>query len=453
MKKLVSLLTAIVIMAALIPSVLADKSDYVGSYYSLNSDAPGYAAMDIEACSDTAIRLRFKREKNGTEPFTFIFQEGVVSGDNAVIPYTATVTANGSTFSGVMLLEFINGMVNVQLTSDQYVKMYTGLLPKVNRSYFTDSAVPAVNPAAPAPAPTPAPASAPAATDATSYDVSVTLNGTELSFDESARPLIRNNFTYVPLRSVFSSMGINVYWDDYQKNEQLREQLITCTKNDTIIQFSRTSNNTGANVWTLHKWDNSYTSFDNYSTVDITMLQPIIINNRSYVPLRVISESLGADVSWDDAARSVIINCDTNNTFWYDAETIAKMEDYSLSEALGYIPADFTVVNAESTPYFKPQSKFYQFSAKFESYDVILRVYYRGFMDVLPATSSASSPTANTNTSSETAVEASAEPQPEATAADTSAVTSSTVTDENGEHEVFTFDMNQLLNGSENNGQ
>ena len=437
MKKLVSLLTTIVLMTALIPSVLADKSGYVGSYYSVNSDAPGYAAMDIEACSDTAITLRFKREKNGTEPFTFVFGEGVVSGDKAVVPYTATVTSNGSTFDGAMILEFVNGMVKVQLTSSRYTEMYTGILPKVNRSYFSDSTVPTA-----APAQNPAPAAAPATTDNTSYDVSVSLNGAKLKFDESARPLIRNNFTYVPLRSVFSSMGINVYWDDYQKNEQLREQLITCTKNETIIQFARTSNETGANVWTLRKWDGSYTSFDNYSTIDITMFQPIIINNRSYVPLRVISESLGADVSWDDAARTVIINCDTNNAYWYNTETIGKMEDYSLSQALGYITADFTSVSAASTPYFNPQSKFYQFSAKDSFGDVTLRVYYGGYIDVIPASSVASTPS-----------------QPAADASRTSgdqspAITSTTVKDENGEDKVVTtFDMTQLLNGSGNNGQ
>ncbi|GEM_PF-3885233 len=445
MKKLVSMLTTIILIAALVPSVLADKSGYVGSYYSVNSDAPGYAAMDIEACSDTAITLRFKREKNGTEPFTFVFQEGVVSGDKAVVPYTATVTSNGSTFDGAMILEFVNGMVKVQLTSSRYTEMYTGILPKVNRSYFSDSTVPTA-----APAQNPAPAAAPVTADNTSYDVSVSLNGAKLKFDESARPLIRNNFTYVPLRSVFSSMGINVYWDDYQKNEQLREQLITCTKNETIIQFARTSNETGANVWTLRKWDGSYTSFDNYSTVDITMLQPIIINNRSYVPLRVISESLGADVSWDDAARTVVINCDTNNAYWYNTETIGKMEDYSLSQALGYITADFTSVSAVSTPYFNPQSKFYQFSAKDSFGDVTLRVYYGGYIDVIPASGAASTPS---HQETSTAVNSGQAADASNTSGDQSpAITSTTVKDENGEDKVVTtFDMTQLLNG--NNGQ
>ncbi len=34
---------------------------------------------------------------------------------------------------------------------------------------------------------------------------------------------------------------------------------------------------------------------------------PMIINSRTFVPLRVISESLGADVSWDEATRSIEI--------------------------------------------------------------------------------------------------------------------------------------------------
>ncbi|MBD0381270.1 stalk domain-containing protein [Paenibacillus sedimenti] len=39
-----------------------------------------------------------------------------------------------------------------------------------------------------------------------------------------------------------------------------------------------------------------------------------VVDGSSYVPLRVVSESLGADVKWDEAARSISINSKSNST-------------------------------------------------------------------------------------------------------------------------------------------
>ena len=473
MKKFVCLISTICIVASFIPSALADKSDYVGSYYTLNSDAPGYAAVDIESCTDSAINLRFKRIKNNEEAYTYSFEQGVVEGNYAAVPFTATITQSNATFKGVMTLEFLNKMIDIRLISGQGVEMYSGHLPKVDHSYFDDSKLPTVTST---PTAAPVASAAPAAathTSEISYDVSVSLNGTKLKFDNSARPLIQNNFTYVPLRSVFSNMGINVYWDDYQLNEQLREQLITCTKNNTIIQFARTSNNSGANVWTLKKWDNGTTYDPSTSAIDITTLQPIIINNRSYVPLRVISESLGADVQWDDSTRTVVINCNTDNAYWYSSDTIGKQEDYTLSAAQGYITSDYTFVETDVKPYFSPQSKFYMFKANDMYGKVALRIYYGGYIDVLPEVGEAQAhdnvtapATDNTNNAPqadvvpEQATENAAPiadenttgtpEQDTAAATDTTGVTTTTKIDENGnEITTYHFDMTEILGSSE----
>lgn len=54
----------------------------------------------------------------------------------------------------------------------------------------------------------------------------------------------------------------------------------------------------------------------NGSDIDVAVMEtpPVIINDRTYVPLRFISESLGAYVNWDENTRTVIINSSSSTT-------------------------------------------------------------------------------------------------------------------------------------------
>ncbi|MBR0366605.1 MAG: copper amine oxidase N-terminal domain-containing protein [Clostridia bacterium] len=258
-------------------------------------------------------------------------------------------------------------------------------------------------------------------------------------------------------------MGINVYWDEYQANAILRGQQITCTKNGTIIQFSRTHNDSGANKWTLKKWVDVSTSDTNYESIDIIEQQPIIVNDTAYLPLRVISESFGAHVNWIGSTRTVNISCDTSNTCWYDKTIIGLMEGFTQAEAQTYVPDYYSNVVPDMTPYFVPESKFYLFHATDMYGAVKVRIYYGGYIDVFPDTDNASgyvpaqtAPVVETPAEAAPAevVETPAEAAP-AEAVETPAETAPTeaveapageTTDED-EPEVFTFDMTTLLGG------
>ena len=478
-KKLISLAAALGVLVTLIPSVLAvNYANYIGSYYTLNSDGEGYAALDIHTCDNTSITLDFYRIKNNVVSNTYVFNPGYVSGENAVIPFTAT-TSSGSTFTGAMVLTFQdNGMIKIDLKSSLNVDIYNGTLPKYNHSMIpgttTSPSAPAVTaaPAAPAAQTTP---SAP-----TQTDVTVMLNDNKISFEKGYGPFIQNDRTYVPLRSVFFEMGINVYWDEYQANDILRGQQITCTKNGTIIQLSRTRNESGANKWTLKRWVDRDTSDRNYESIDIIDQQPLIVNDTAYLPLRVISESLGAHVNWIGSTRTVDISCDTSNTCWYDKTIIGLMEGFTQAEAQSYVPDDYSNVVPDMTPYFVPESKFYLFHATDMYGAVKVRIYYGGYIDVFPDTDNPSvyvpvqtapveaveAPVVETPAE---AVEAPAAEAPtdvvetpavetptetvEAPAAENPAEAVETPaegTTDGDEPEVFTFDMTTLLGGDTN---
>lgn len=46
----------------------------------------------------------------------------------------------------------------------------------------------------------------------------------------------------------------------------------------------------------------------------VSDVQPVIVEGRTYVPLRVVSENLGAQVTWVEKARQVVINWKTGTT-------------------------------------------------------------------------------------------------------------------------------------------
>lgn len=122
--------------------------------------------------------------------------------------------------------------------------------------------------------------------------VSVYLNGNKLNFD--SEPIIRNDRVLVPMRMIFESLGANVSW--YAETQTASAALSDKTATVTIGSYSASANGSKLKL-------------------DVA---PIIQNDRTLVPLRFISESLGANVDWDDNARKVII---TQGNFLSNSET------------------------------------------------------------------------------------------------------------------------------------
>jgi hypothetical protein len=110
---------------------------------------------------------------------------------------------------------------------------------------------------------------------------SVTLDESQLSFD--VPPVIENGRTLVPLRAIFESLGATVQWDG-------NTQTVTATKTGTtiIITIGQT------------------TAYKNGSLIALAV-SPKIINNRTMVPLRFVSEALGAQVNWDGYTQTIKI--------------------------------------------------------------------------------------------------------------------------------------------------
>ena len=113
------------------------------------------------------------------------------------------------------------------------------------------------------------------------FPIRVKVAEKQLSFD--VPPVIQNGRTMVPFRAVLEELEAIVDWDPSSKT-------IIATKNDTQI--------------TLHIGDP--VAKVNGEEVYLES-PPIIRNGRTLVPLRFISEELGADVTWNQGLQLVSI--------------------------------------------------------------------------------------------------------------------------------------------------
>jgi len=116
-------------------------------------------------------------------------------------------------------------------------------------------------------------------------DISIYLNGEKVILDQP--PVIKNGRTLVPLRGVVEAMGATVNW--YPNTETIKISTDKLYILNISLQIG--SKKVKANLVT-----------DEIDTA------PMIINERTYVPLRFIAEVLGAQVNWDDQRRMVTID-------------------------------------------------------------------------------------------------------------------------------------------------
>ena len=109
----------------------------------------------------------------------------------------------------------------------------------------------------------------------------VQLHNTILSMEQP--PIVEHDRTLVPMRFLFEQMGADVEWDG-------SVQAATATLNDTAVTFA--INDTEAEV----------------NSTSVSMDVPArLINGKTMVPLRFLSEELGYTVTWDEETRTAII--------------------------------------------------------------------------------------------------------------------------------------------------
>lgn len=104
-------------------------------------------------------------------------------------------------------------------------------------------------------------------------DITVEISGSSVGFDQ--QPVIYNDRTMVPMRKIFEELNANVSWDNETKTA-------TGTRGDRTVKISVGSSNMSVN--------NKQIMLDT---------SPIILGDRTLVPVRAVAEGLGCTVDWD----------------------------------------------------------------------------------------------------------------------------------------------------------
>ena len=113
-------------------------------------------------------------------------------------------------------------------------------------------------------------------------DVKVLINGAPLEMQ--VKPVIVNDRVLVPFRAIFEAMGAEVEWE-------AETRTVRGTKRMFSVEFIIDGSNCVIN-----------------GAPRLLDTPAIIVNDRTLVPVRVVAEGLNANVDWDDATRTVIIN-------------------------------------------------------------------------------------------------------------------------------------------------
>lgn len=122
-------------------------------------------------------------------------------------------------------------------------------------------------------------------------EISVYINGEKIEFDQP--PIMaEGDRVMVPIRKIFETFGYTLDWD-----QNTRTATATNNRNKLVVVEGLC----GVNL------DDEQISFD---------VANINYSGRIFVPVRVVAECAGADVEWDGANKTVIIN--------YDSDTAIK---------------------------------------------------------------------------------------------------------------------------------
>ena len=127
-------------------------------------------------------------------------------------------------------------------------------------------------------------------------NITVKLNGQTLSFD--VPPQLINGRTMVPMRAIFENLGATVNWEQ-------STQTVTSVKGTTTISLTI-----------------GVPSIIINGSAKALDTAPCVIDGRTLVPVRAVSEAFNLNVDWDGATNTVIINSYSNNVSTYAPEYI-----------------------------------------------------------------------------------------------------------------------------------
>lgn len=122
--------------------------------------------------------------------------------------------------------------------------------------------------------------------------ISAFIDGNEIEFD--VPPVIKSNRTLIPVRAVTTALGAQVDWNPSEPN---------------IVKITKTvTDNTGIDVSKVIIIDlDTGKATINGAAVELDV-PPMLISNRTMVPVRFIAEAFSMKIDWDSNVGGIVID-------------------------------------------------------------------------------------------------------------------------------------------------
>ncbi len=117
-------------------------------------------------------------------------------------------------------------------------------------------------------------------------EISIIIDGNKMNYNDV--PINFNGRTLLPLREMLVSLGVQNDSDHIKWNSEDRS--VTVVKNDKTIYLKINSKEASIN--------------ESVVTIDA---EPIIYNNKTYIPIRFVAETFGKKVLWDSDRKEIVI--------------------------------------------------------------------------------------------------------------------------------------------------
>ena len=282
MKKLfgVILTLAMCIGVVNVQATTYENSAFIGTWRAYGENGAANAFLYVDYCDEYRIKCRFETFKDGEIERKYEIYQCDIDDTKAQTTFSTIDSVNNWYPKGDCTIELLTDMIEFSIVTDNGINLYNGFFKSVAEE-FSAYASPY------------------------NYNVGITLNSSPI--ESELKPFILKNRTYVPLRGVFEAMGINVEWFDTKANEngvEVHTHEIKATRNDISVSMKKQSKaGKGFGSWYMTK-----TALGEINEIDLSEIQPVIINDNTYVPLRVIVESFDTAIDWNNDARMVVID-------------------------------------------------------------------------------------------------------------------------------------------------
>ena len=152
------------------------------------------------------------------------------------------------------------------------------------------------------------------AADKENGEPDVIVDGSKIIFEDQNAKIV-DDITLVPARGVFEAMGCKVEWDDAART-------VTVTSSTGVKYVVITID---SDVMKIVKFKSLFAADESDYTLEVPAQ---IINDRTMIPLRAVSEAFDCDVNWDGDAY--IVNITTGDPILLDGYTYTAPDKHSL---------------------------------------------------------------------------------------------------------------------------